>query len=499
MRDGSRGILTAGLASSALIALLGTAAAQPSPPAKEPVEEQDEPPPVDGPAEEQDEPPPFELLRYDEDHSYLRDLARRTGNLLALEPLKYLPFDDAGDVYLSLGGEIRLRYEFYDDRRFGRSPEPPDGYLLQRYLLHGDLHLGASFRTFLQLRGAFTSFRDGPPVPTNADGFDVQQAFFDVGTGRRQREPALLTLRVGRQELSYGTERLVSVREATNVHRAFDAARALGAFAGWRVDGFFGRLVQNEIDRFDPWFQRDTNFWGVYGTGAIWSAAGMNLDVYYLGVERPDAAFDQGTARELRHTFGARLFGELEGLEYDLEGMYQGGEFGAHRIRAWAAASDAGYTFRTLPLSPRIGARANVASGDQDPRDRTLGTFNPLFPRGNYFGESAIVGPVNLFDVHPLVQLSLLESLVFEAGWAIFWRYSTADGFYDNRLDLIQAADGSERRLIGSELSLVLDWTLGRHLSARGSYSHFFTGPFLKDTGPGSDANAVIVFGAYHF
>src|SRR5690606_26058339 len=134
-----------------------------------------------------------------------------------------------------------------------------------------------------------------------------------------------------------------------------------------------------------------------------------------------------------------------------------------------------------------------------DPRDRTLGTFNPLFPRGNYFGESAIVGPVNLFDVHPLVQLSLLESLVFEAGWAFFWRYSAADGFYDNGLNLIQAADGSERRLIGSELSLVLDWTLGRHLSARGSYSHFFTGPFLKDTGPGRDANAVIVFSAYHF
>lgn len=498
MHDGSRGIVRLGLACGALLMILETASARPTQhpddsPSDQPPQDEDQTP------RDEDQPPPFALLRYEEDYSYLRDPARRAGGLLSLEPLKYIPFDAAGDVYLSLGGEVRQRFEYYEDRNFSRSPGAPDGYLLQRYLLHGDLHLGSSFRGFTQLRAAFASFQDGPAIPVNEDGFDVQQAFLDVGTEARQEEPALLTLRVGRQELSYGSERLVSVREATNVRRAFDAARVLSALWGWRVDGFFGRLVQSEIHQIDPWFQRNTNFWGVYGTGSVWGAAGMNLDVYYLGVERPDAAFEQGAGSELRHTFGARLFGEAGALEYDLEGMYQVGEFGAHRIRAWAAGSDTGYTIRAAPLTPRIGARANVASGDHDPRDRTLGTFNPLFPRGNYFGESAIVGPVNLFDVHPIVQLSFLESLVFEAGWAFFWRYSTADGFYDNGLTLIQAADGSERRYIGSELSLVLDWRLDRHVGVRASYSHFFSGAFLKDTGPGDDANTLIVFATYQF
>ena len=53
-------------------------------------------------------PPPFKLLRYDENYSYLHDPARRSDYL---DAIKFIPLTTNGDWYLTLGGEIRDRYE----------------------------------------------------------------------------------------------------------------------------------------------------------------------------------------------------------------------------------------------------------------------------------------------------------------------------------------------------------------------------------------------------
>jgi len=54
--------------------------------------------------------PPYQPLRYDEDYSYLRDLTRRTE---FWDIIKYVPFNDKGKWYLSVGGEVRERYEYF--------------------------------------------------------------------------------------------------------------------------------------------------------------------------------------------------------------------------------------------------------------------------------------------------------------------------------------------------------------------------------------------------
>ena len=72
------------------------------------------------------DPPPLTPLRYDEDYSYLADPNARSGAWW--EPLKYIPSDETGDVYLTLGGEIRPRYESYENNNWGQEPAPDDGY-----------------------------------------------------------------------------------------------------------------------------------------------------------------------------------------------------------------------------------------------------------------------------------------------------------------------------------------------------------------------------------
>jgi hypothetical protein len=84
----------------------------------------------------------------------------------------------------------------------------------------------------------------------------------------------------------------------------------------------------------------------------------------------------------------------------------------------------------SIRFRPRFGLKADVASGDRDPADGTLGTFNALFPKGAYFSEADLLGPYNLMDLHPSVQLNLTERISLVPDADFFWRQSTRDGIY---------------------------------------------------------------------
>ena len=122
-------------------------------------------------------PPPFKQLRYDESYAYLRDPSQR---LDYLDAIKFVPLNTNGDWYLTLGGEIRERYEYYHNSLWGRGPQDDNGYLLQRYMVNADAHLGDFFRVFTQFKSGLEDGRNGGPRPTDRDDFDLNQAFFDV-------------------------------------------------------------------------------------------------------------------------------------------------------------------------------------------------------------------------------------------------------------------------------------------------------------------------------
>jgi hypothetical protein len=101
--------------------------------------------------------PPYQSLRYDEEYTFLRNPSCRTD---VWDPVKYIPLNEKGDWFLSLGGEAWLRYEYFHNAEWGQGPQD-DGFLLQRYMAHADLHLGPSARLFVQLKSALENGRDG--------------------------------------------------------------------------------------------------------------------------------------------------------------------------------------------------------------------------------------------------------------------------------------------------------------------------------------------------
>ena len=440
----------------------------------------------------------YKLLREDEDWSSLRDPSLRRD---PWDKIKYIRLrKNSDDWYMTIGGEVREVWEQIGNDNWGQQPFM-NGYLNQRYMLSLDLHHGKHVRTFFELKSGLNSFRQGGPRPIDEKKLDFQAAFLELSTAGTRN---WIKIRAGRQEMEYGSGRLVDVREGPNVRNSFDGFKVMAKFNSWRIDGFAMRPDLDKPGFFDNVPNHEIGFWGVYATRPLFRTT--SLDAYYLGLNRKHASFQRGTSKEVRHSVGARvsrpIATERAGWDFDYEGLWQFGSFGSANIRAWTMASENGYRFTSVTLKPRFSVKVDVSSGDHPKSDRnTLGTFNPLFPKGNYFGVLASTGPgaVNFIDVHPKADLTFPHSITASLDWIVQWRQSLGDGVYSVPGSLIRAADGSRARFVGHRPGVEVRWQVNHHLWFQDDYGIFYAGRFLKDTQPGRNLNYWALWAGYKF
>jgi hypothetical protein len=115
-------------------------------------------------------------------------------------------------------------------------------------------------------------------------------------------------------------------------------------------------------------------------------------------------------------------------------------------------------------LEPTLNLKTEIISGDRNPENLDLQTFNPLFPKGAYFGQVALIGPANLIDLHPSLKIHVAKHLELIADWDFFWRESLNDGLYSVPYVLLRESSGSRAAYIGVQLSLEAEWQMSRHL-----------------------------------
>lgn len=159
-------------------------------------------------------------------------------------------------------------------------------------------------------------------------------------------------------------------------------------------------------------------------------------------------------------------------------------------------ASDDGYTLRHVRFEPRLGLKANVTSGDRNPSDPNLQTFNALFPKGAYFGQ---IGPANHIDLQPSIDFKLAKKWTMKLESGFFWRQSIHDGIYGPALNLLRSAGSSQSRYVGSQVETEVHYQVNRHFIWAVNYTHFFAGQFLADTGPAKDVNYCTTWIAFRF
>ncbi|OXA89957.1 alginate export family protein [Flavobacterium hercynium] len=417
----------------------------------------------------------FKLLRYDENYEFLKDSTRNFyGNL------KFIPLNDDKDFYVSFGGEARYEYVDFNNEDWGRLNIGRNNFLLQRYALHADIHLNKKFRVFAQLRSALQDGRINGPRGIDEDQLNVQNLFLDVNLW--QKEDKKLLVRAGRQELDYGSGRLISVREGPNARLYFTGGKIMYSSARFSIDGFAMIADITNPGIFDNKMTEQLNLWGTYSK-IIFPKAG-NLDLYYLGIKRDESVFEEGTATEKRHTIGTRLWKYGGGFIYNLEAAYQFGSFGSGNINAWTGSIDLGYSFEDIKFKPTINLRNDYISGDKSKGDGNLQTFNPLYPKGGYFGFSPQVGPVNLIDIHPYATMDLLPELKMQVDVVFNWRYSIQDGVYRPSGVLNRPGNTSDQRYIGTAYLANFTYSVNKHIAVVSGIQYFKTGAFINDIIP---------------
>lgn len=425
----------------------------------------------------------FKLLRYDEDYSYLKGDSNRTW----VNQLKYIPIGNGTSASMSLGGEVRYQYFQIKNEDWGDSPADDDGYLLTRLLLHTDFHLNSNVRFFVQLQA---SNAGGKLLtsPVDENPLDFHQGFAEVKSNVNARHQ--VSARVGRQEFSYGSQRLIAVRELPNNRQSFDAVKLIIAQKEFKADFFYGAYVKAKKGIFDDEYSNSIKLWGLYLVKNKFPLL-KNIDVYYIGIEKDHAVFDDEAGHEQRHSTGFRIWGRNSVWSYDLEGVYQFGAVGNKNILAWTLSSNVGYTVRGVRFTPEIGLKAECISGDQQAGDNAIETFNPLFPKGAYFGLAALIGPANLIDLHPSITFHIHRSVAWTIDYDLFWRYRIADGVYAPNVFLLYSGKGSTSRWIGGQLASDIEYSPAPNLTVKAEFTWFQSGDFLKDVSAGKD----ILFG----
>jgi len=426
-----------------------------------------------GHAVAEDQCPP-KMFRWEEDCSRLREATGAPG---AIDRLRYIPLSDSGSVWLTLGAEYRFRTDYIDKLDWGlkRGDVEYTAYG-QRAFAHADLRTAEGFRVFLQLSAATEDGREPFYYPFDRSRPDIAQAFIDVpvfGTS---------VLRIGRQELDSGGNRLISVREAGNLRLAFDMAHFESQIAGFDAVAFYGRPVLNESGAFDDDSNHAERFWGGWIQRRWGGELAPLVNVFYFGRDRDRAVYQQGVASDERRTIGMRLSGSDSSWDYALQGAYQYGSFGTADISAEGFAGDVGW-HPALPGQPRIGASFGYASGDANPKDRTLGTFDVLYPNLGYFTDAPVYYPGNTVDLQPNVTVHLLPALQLRGGADVIYRLSKHDAIYTPPGVPLVPGTGAGPHYATTLSYLRTDWFISPRASATLSYVYGDAGSLIRSSG----------------
>ena len=445
--------------------------------------------------------PNYHALRYTDDPTPFADPAKRKD---IWGKLRYYPIGqtDWGPIYLSLGGEVRERWETYSHQSFGFKAPAANSYGLQRLQIDASLHFTDYFRFFAQFSDNDRLGNRGVPSTTDTDRGDITQIFADF------RIPTSLgdapTLRVGREELLFGFQRLIAVREGPNDRRDFDGFRFLDKWGNVSIDLIDVRPVNSPGSTMGDSTNYGQRLWGGYLTVAIPGLT--NFDLYALDYTNTAAKYRAQLASvEHRDTFGVRIFGKANGFDWNFEAASQSGSYRNLQISAYMLGVVAGYTFENAPFSPRLGLSANYASGDDANNTTTIGTFNAMYPRLPYFAETSQLVPANVKDFRALLAFAPVKDVEVVLGWDNLWRVSSTDGLYGSGMSQYANSNSVPGMKVGTETTADVRWQVDQHLSVGAIAAIFSAGSAIKETRPapgqpyGQNENFYVLYAKYKF
>lgn len=440
------------------------------------------------------------------------------------------PYMSAWDI----GANVRGRYESKDGAGFtdagsnwdfSRRPvdDTDNAYLLTR-VMPRVAYTGK--RSAFTVEGrASSSFGDerynatapGFGLTENDEGIDLHQAF--VFLGNHKEFP--VSLKLGRQELVYGDQRLIGHFRWNNNARTFDALKVRWQNALFGVDLFTGGVVYNDSGSFNQSNSQD-RFSGAYFNFPTLLKNEIT-EAYFLGrnVERGIATDDwRGVPPPFRfpgaqdlYTVGVRVKskpGAYDPFDYGYELMYQFGNrtavfagtapaaaLAAPRLdhRAFAAVLQGGYTWTQRASQPRFAVIYSYGSGDRNAADTKSGTFQNLFPTNHlFYGYMDLSSLQNLHDIRIAYTFKPTTTSIIALEAHSHFLSRTSDFWYNvagvprNFTGAAVGSGGGYRinpsysRHVGNEIDLVAAWTFRPYAQVEAGASRYFRGDYIKQS-----------------
>jgi hypothetical protein len=211
----------------------------------------------------------------------------------------------------------------------------------------------------------------------SADRFDLHQGYIKI----KDFFKAPLDVKLGRQIVNYGLQRLVGGVEWHFIGRTFDGVILDLHQDKWWLDGFAFQVV----DSLYPGDYKDMFFWGTYGGLRLLENHKQEFFAMWQR-KQPSSVLDRGTA-------GWFLEGNFGPIKYQSDAAYQFGNITpagsqgnpVSTVEAWMFTLNLGYVPAGVSWKPGIFLGADVLSGDDDATDGKWKAFDTLYGTNHKF------------------------------------------------------------------------------------------------------------------
>lgn len=348
-------------------------------------------------------------------------------------------------------------------------------------------------------------------------GLDIHQAFLFMGNHKEFP----LSLKIGRQELNYGDQRLVGPFRWGNNARTFDAIKIRWQNPLFGVDLFTGGVVYTDSNNLNRSNSQD-HFSGAYfNFPTLLKNEIAEAYLFARNVERGIATDNwTGISPPFRfpgaqdiYTAGFRVKSKPNArapFDHGAEVMYQFGNrtavfpatavaaaLAARRLdqHAYAAVVQGGYTWTQSVHQPRLALVYSFGSGDKNAADGSSQTFQNLFPTNHlFYGYMDLSSLQNLHDVRlaatfkptPTSMLALEGHSHFLNRTTDFW-YNVAS--VPRNVATAAAGSGGSYRInpgysrhVGNELDVVAAWTFRPAAQVEAGACHYFRGDYIRQS-----------------
>lgn len=379
--------------------------------------------------------------------------------------------------WLSLDGQLRGRTE--GQTSLGLVTDNDRIYELTR--ARGGLTVRpASFlRGYLQFQDTHALGLPLPQVGSNMrNQFDLFQGYLDIHPIPK------LDLVTGRQELRFGSERLVGISDWTNNSRTFDGFDGHYGDKSW-IEAFATSVVATHPTSLDK-HGAGLTFYGLVGllTTVI---PHTQLQPFVYVRRETSVRSQQGVAGGLlESTFGTEINGEFaDGFYYDAMGAAQRGAYSNDSIAAGFGYAKLGYSFQT-DWKPRFTGEYRYASGNAHTDPQRMGTFDQLYPSNhNAFGLVDLFGNRNITESRVDVDLAPLKNLTLLFQAESLHLASVTDNIYSGGGTVFVGAPAGGFRAddLGQGFDASGEYVFNRYLDLQAGVGHFFPGRAIAEGG----------------